>query len=427
MDKLAAEAGSKIQVRGVVAGTIQLAGTPREPVVTAGLTLTQAEAFGQRLDLVRAQFRYAARSLSAESFQLNSGTARLRGAAVYTHRAENWKSGSLKFEASGKSFPLAEAQALAGFPKGWRVASIFRCTGKRRSRKGSSCRPSFRGHSSCAKSLWTNSLWETCNSPRRPKAVGWRLPETATCRLEDKGDARCRLQGNYPTEGKVSFSRTPLSALGPWLPASAGGKFPLGAFAEGTFTFSGAALEPGNWSARLEMPTVEIVPPPELVTPVTGLRNDGPVLLAVTRKEIRLQSARFVGTGTNLEVSGRIDTATQYNAYDVRIRGSVNLAILHNFDPNVTASGDSSMDATVRGRRSRPEIYGRLELKKASLYLSGVPNGIDNASGVIFLFRDRATIENLTAETGGGKLTLKGLVGFGAEGPSYRLQATSTT
>jgi translocation and assembly module TamB len=149
------------------------------------------------------------------------------------------------------------------------------------------------------------------------------------------------------------------------------------------------------------------------------------VALVIRRREVVIESARFTGTDTNLEVSGKLSLGAATSAFDVRLRGGVNLAILNVFYTSLKASGDATLDASIRGPVSRPEFYGRLELKKASLYLSGVPNGIENASGSILLFRDRATIENLTAETGGGKLTLNGFVGFGEAQPSYRLQATA--
>ena len=54
-----------------------------------------------------------------------------------------------------------------------------------------------------------------------------------------------------------------------------------------------------------------------------------------------------------------------------------------------------------------------MELKGASFNLTDIPNGLDNANGTIIFDQRRATIERLTAETGGGKIALAGFVGFG--------------
>jgi translocation and assembly module TamB len=64
-----------------------------------------------------------------------------------------------------------------------------------------------------------------------------------------------------------------------------------------------------------------------------------------------------------------------------------------------------------------------MEVSKVSLYLQDIPSVvIDNASGTILFDRSRATIQKLTAETGGGQITLTGFVEFG-EVLVYRTQA----
>jgi translocation and assembly module TamB len=240
------------------------------------------------------------------------------------------------------------------------------------------------------------------------------------------GKLTCSLKESYPMQGEIGFTGLSLSAVWPWLnPLTNGAQRPLEATAEGKVTFSGAAFMPAAWNARIEMSALEILPSQELKPQGLGLRSVGPVVFAVSQKQIRIESARFAGPETSIEATGRIGLTTGNNMYDLRIRGALNLAVLHNFEPNLTAAGESTLDATIRGSLAKPELYGRLELKKGSFYLSGVPNGIDNANGVISLSRDRATIENVTAETGGGKLTLNGFAGFGGGRPTYGLQAVA--
>ncbi|HSW51060.1 MAG TPA: translocation/assembly module TamB domain-containing protein, partial [Bryobacteraceae bacterium] len=226
-----------------------------------------------------------------------------------------------------------------------------------------------------------------------------------------------------PVQGELTFTRLALTSLRPWLPGREGVDPPLEASGDGRIVFRGAGLDPETWNGRLEMPGVEILPPPGMNSQVPGLRNAGLIALAINRKEIRILGAQFAGPDTNMRVSGRIDLVTRYNAYDLRIRGGINLGILRNVDPDITATGETVLDATVRGPRSRPEIYGRADLKGVSLFLSGVPNGLDKVTGVVYLFRDRATIENVTAQTGGGTLKLNGFVGYAGDRLSYRLRA----
>ncbi|MGH9694282.1 MAG: translocation/assembly module TamB domain-containing protein, partial [Bryobacteraceae bacterium] len=53
------------------------------------------------------------------------------------------------------------------------------------------------------------------------------------------------------------------------------------------------------------------------------------------------------------------------------------------------------------------------------------PNGLSNANGVIVLNGTSASIQTLTAESGGGKITLAGFVGLGARSVNYNLRATA--
>jgi translocation and assembly module TamB len=103
----------------------------------------------------------------------------------------------------------------------------------------------------------------------------------------------------------------------------------------------------------------------------------------------------------------------------------VDLPVLGVFEPDLLADGRSTIDAVIRGNLARPQITGRMDLADASFYLRDVPNGLDKTTGTIRFDRTRATIEKLTAQTGGGELTLGGFIGFGGDELVYRLQASA--
>jgi translocation and assembly module TamB len=107
---------------------------------------------------------------------------------------------------------------------------------------------------------------------------------------------------------------------------------------------------------------------------------------------------------------------------DVHLNGTVNLAMLQDINSDLLAAGNSVINATVRGTLSDPQLNGRLELKDASFYLVDVPNGLDKANGLILFDRNRATIDHLTAQTGGGDISATGFLGFGSQ-MTYHLQA----
>ena len=66
-------------------------------------------------------------------------------------------------------------------------------------------------------------------------------------------------------------------------------------------------------------------------------------------------------------------------------------------------------------------------MRDASFSSETFPNGLNHANGVIRFDRDRATIQNLTAETGGGKIAMTGFATFGGGAPMlYRLEADAS-
>jgi len=80
----------------------------------------------------------------------------------------------------------------------------------------------------------------------------------------------------------------------------------------------------------------------------------------------------------------------------------------------------------VHGNFSQPVVNGRIELKNANVNYADAPNGLSNGNGVILLNGTSASIQNLTGESGGGKIALAGFVGFTGSALNYNLQATAT-
>ena len=95
------------------------------------------------------------------------------------------------------------------------------------------------------------------------------------------------------------------------------------------------------------------------------------------------------------------------------------------FKQDLLASGTASVDATVRGSLSDPQVNGLLTLSKASLYFGDLPAGLDNVNGVVSFDRNRATIQTMTADSGGGRMSVSGFVGFGGPALVYRMQGNA--
>ena len=425
LESVLAEAGSQIPARGVVSGSFQLAGTIGAPQVSGNVDLAQAVAYGEKLAQVRAGLRYEGRSLRVEPIQVTFGNGRIEGSVLFAPEAQNWKQGALRFNLSGKGLRISQARAIAGLPEDVDGDADVKVEGEASATDARLLVTRLAGTASLRNLVVEKKpagelrvTAETKNGLLALSVAG----EGAGMRLD--GQARCKLQGDYAVEGEANFTKFALSNLRPWLLAGYGKDLPLEAVAEGKITFAGRAFDPTSWKGRLELSNLEIRPETPGTSGVLTLRSAAPVVIAINRKEAVIESARFIGTGTSLEAGGRFLLADK-PGYDVRLRGEINLQILQNFDRDVTATGESDLDISVRGPLAKPEIYGQMQLRQASLNLRDVPNGIEGANGKIFLSRDRATIENLTARTGGGTVTLDGWFGFGGERPTYGLRATA--
>jgi translocation and assembly module TamB len=139
---------------------------------------------------------------------------------------------------------------------------------------------------------------------------------------------------------------------------------------------------------------------------------------------LTIQSARLTGRSTDVTVSGRVLLQSDRSPLDLRIGGKLDLGILHDFDPDFVASGAIIGDAGVRGKPEAPLITGRVQVQNAALNVVDFPNGLSNANGTVLFSGDRATIEKLSGETGGGKVELSGFVSYPGEAAVFQLQAT---
>jgi translocation and assembly module TamB len=90
------------------------------------------------------------------------------------------------------------------------------------------------------------------------------------------------------------------------------------------------------------------------------------------------------------------------------LNGNVNLAILEQLDRSITSSENIVLAAGVRGSPAKPRLTGQVELHNASFDYTGLPTGVWKANGVVALNGNSAVIRNLTAEAGGGQVSVSG-------------------
>ena len=147
------------------------------------------------------------------------------------------------------------------------------------------------------------------------------------------------------------------------------------------------------------------------------MRNPEPIVIDYDGKVAQIRSAHLIGKDTDLRASGILNP-NEKSPWDLRIDGSLNLGVIQDFNNDIVSSGNTTIAASVRGSLPDPQIAGRMELKAASFNLADVPNGLDNANGVILFDKRRATIESLRRRRAAGPSRLPASSGSaGLNGP----------
>ncbi len=413
---------------GAIAAQVTLGGTIGAIEIGGTAQIQRAVFYGQPIDRITGSAQYTADRLEIPNAQLEIGPQKVQLSGRFDHPRDNWQVGRVRFQAATDGLGLDRLGALRD-----RISDL---DGRIEGRMAGELTLAQTGFRVGACDGWFairrirlggNQLGSIEASAATQGGVvnTWLEGELAGAKL--KGTSQWTLSDKYPARGRIDFSplqfSTLLAHLGrkPTTPPS------FEASASGSVVFSGSTLDPQSWRAELNLPAVEARPTGEAQLPAGQeiiLRNDGPVILDLDRKGAQVRRAQFRARETDLKASGRIGFGAR-NAWNLRVQGGINLALLRDFDKRIYSAGSVALDVSVRGALARPEMYGRIDLRKASLNYGTLPNGIDNANGVIFVYRDRATIDSLTAETGGGKISITGFVAFDGS-TTFHLRANAT-
>jgi translocation and assembly module TamB len=137
------------------------------------------------------------------------------------------------------------------------------------------------------------------------------------------------------------------------------------------------------------------------------LKNQGPVRLTVAQEVVRLEQLHIVGEDTDFSAHG---TASLARAYDLDLAGEghLNLQLIQTLNSNFTSSGLVDVSLTVTGPIADPLLQGRVNISHGSLAYADLPSGLSDMNGSLIFNKNRLQIENLTAHSGGGALTLTG-------------------
>ena len=422
-----------VPVTGAVTVVGNLRGSAGELSGEAQVTAENVVAWDEDIERMKALVK-----LTPDRVELADGTALFHKAEIpfggsFTHKPDEWTSGTVAFNVKTQSLDVTQLVNLRKrYPlfKGL-VTSTLAGT-------GAVANKAFRLTALNGDAGVRNLTYEdrpVGSVELHTVTKGQDLNVTATGLVRG---ARIRLNGNwkldggkYPGGGEVSLSQVTLQTLRDLMLAGERTPLPFQSAVEASATFTVSLGNPRDFLADLKIQRLFLAPG---ATQRLGagakeqdliLENARPIVVHVTPNNAVIEPALFRATNTNIEVAGKVGFEAR-QGWDLSLKGALNLGQLQMFRQDLLASGTATVDATVRGTLTDPQVNGQLTLSKASLYFGDLPAGLDNVNGVVSFDRNRATIQTMTADSGGGKMSLTGFVGFGGPALVYRMQGNAT-
>lgn len=427
-----ADAGLHLDATGAASGTISLRGTYGQPDAEARVTVDHPSAYGERFEQLRADVVYKRSGVEVTNVQARIGASRIEGSGSYTRASSSWNTGQGNFRVTSTGMALERLKAVQDYRPGLRGQVAFKADGAVQVTNGRLDLTSL----DSSLSLRSLSL-EGAPLGNAVITAQTRGPVLAVSlqgdlrRTQIHGAGEWRLEGDYPGRGEIHLTPITfatlhdLSFMGRETDA-----LPFQGDIAADAVITGPLKKRDQLKAEITIPHVELSPPPgrELRAGARYqnlvLHNTQPIRLEATTKGVVIQNARLTAEETSVEASGRV-TFDSNSPWDVTVRGGVNLSILQLFNRDLLAQGNAVMRTTIRGSLRDPNVNGRLELHNASLYFGDLPAGVDNANGVVTFDRNRANIERLTADVGGGQIGFGGFIGLTGGVLLYRVQGTA--
>ena len=432
----AAEAGFGDRgISGTAAATVRLAGSVERPQARVALDVADPSALGEMMDRLQASVEYMPGELRVADGRVTDGPSLLRFSGDYKHAQGDWRSGEVTFDAVTDSLDASLLEHVRNLtvPVSTTLNGRLHATGD--ISNGTFVLNSTNSDVSARRIVIDQVPIGDLTAISETRGNDLTLNFGGTV-LESivEGSGNWTLEGEAPGTAQVTFTRLNFDSV--YRLAMLGrrdgpppGPPPFDGFVQGGAQLTVPLQALNQVTGQVELSQVEVRPKPDQALRLgvkpedVILTNSMPVLFDFSSKALSVRQASFTGADTELMATGTVPF--DGSGADLRMEGSLNLVVLQLLNPNLLAEGTATMETTVRGNLQDPDLNGQLHLAGASLFLSDLPNGIDNASGTILFNLNRATIQTLTAETGGGTIDITGFLEFDSD-LIYRLQAQAT-
>ena len=407
-DDLQAMFGANYPITASLSGTLNGSGTSAVPVLDANLTLDDIQTKGLHFDRLSGSVHFARDEIRLSRAELRRDTGRVAGDFLYRPTEA-----TAEFNLTGTGILLDKIQGLQNpsLPIAGRLDFALRGSGPVRAPAGQG---DFHLVNLKIGTDEEGDFHGQLDSDGHNVRVALNS-EGSHGQL--RGQLSVGLTGDEDISGKLSvveFDLDPLLSAGLHLKNITGHSV-----VDGNFTLAGALRKPDSIEVSADISRISF----DYL--FVSLQNDGPLQFTYRRNEIRIAQAHLHGPDSDFQISGsaRFDRERPVH---VNVTGTVNLGLLKGMLPDLHAQGKANVNMSVEGTMAKPRITGRAAVRDASANYSDFPVGLSHFNGDLVFDRSRLLFENVTADSGGGQLTLNGSVTYGEEGP-MRYEITRRT
>ncbi|HXQ25048.1 MAG TPA: translocation/assembly module TamB domain-containing protein [Candidatus Acidoferrales bacterium] len=407
-DDVQAIFGTSYPITGNLSGDVRGGGTRAAPLMDANFVLEEIVSEGWHFDRLTGQLHWQHDDIRLTHAELRGGTGLFAGDVSYRPEEQQ-----VEFNLTGTGIALEKIRSLqaGSLPVAGQLSISLHGSGPLRA-------PIARGDllvvglklGTEAEGDFSGQLASDGKSAHVTLAS-----EPAHEKLQ--GDLTIGFAGDEPISGRLAVTQFDLDSF---IVAALHLKQLTGhSSADGVFTISGALRRPDTIEVDADIARIAFN------YDLVQLTNDQDIRATYRRNEIRIEQARLHGTDTDLRISGsaRFDRDRRI-AFD--IAGGVNLRLLKSVVPDVDAQGRAEMNVSITGTMAQPRVTGRATVRDASAHYAEFPVGLSKVNGDFVFDASRLLFDRITAEAGGGQLTLSGSVTYGEGPPRYEVTATTS-
>ncbi len=383
-------AGFDYPVSGTANVSLQISGTLAEPQVQGHIRATNAFAFEESIESFDADLHISGGETALNNIQLAHQDANITGNAAYTPATR-----SFRLDLNGTNFDLARIRQIHLERLQFEGRGDFTLKGS-----GTLAKPVL----DAAVRVRNLSLDQEMAGGLFLNAVtqGNALHVTGHSDLPHGAmsiDGSVQMSGDYPANITARIDHVDLDAL--WRSYLGRGQLTGHSSTAGMVNMQGPLRYPRKWTLNGDLSEVAIE------FEYDQVHNQGPVRFTYADETLHIAPVHMVGEGTDATGHGSIGFAGSQDL-DLSADGQVELSLLRIIDPNVTATGLTTIHMTVGGSLHQPLPQGTIVVKDGVVNYAGIPSGLSEMNGSLSFTRNRMHVDSLNARTGGGNLDFKG-------------------